>query len=109
MKICSPQSVIVHIKKVILLGFFLGLRDIVNLSTTFFIQRFFFVFYFFHKNALFKDFILGVNVFYIYGMLHHAWANGAHPLSPANEWSWSCPRHIKARASDFSPTTSRMV
>ena len=40
-----------HIKTVILLGIFFsfGLRDVVNLSTTFFIQRFFTFFIFFIK------------------------------------------------------------
>jgi len=36
------------------------LRDVVNLSTAFFIQRFFNVFYFFHKKRVF-------NVFYSWG------------------------------------------
>src|SRR6218665_444344 len=53
-----------HIKRVILLGIFsFGLRDVVNLSTTFFIQRFFTFFYFFIKTRFLTFFILGVNVF----------------------------------------------
>src|SRR6218665_1811016 len=58
-----------HIRTVIVLGQFcsFGLRDVVNLSTTFFIQRFFTVFIFFIKARFLTFFILGVNVFYIYG------------------------------------------
>src|SRR6218665_3319634 len=51
-----------HIKTVILLGIFFsfGLRDVVNLSTTFFIQRFFTFFILFIKKRFF-------NVFYSWG------------------------------------------
>ena len=58
-----------HIKTVILLGnfFLFALGDVVNLSTTFFIQRFLRFLFFFIKNAFLTFFILGVNVFYIYG------------------------------------------
>jgi len=31
----------------------IGLREVVNLSTTFFIQRFYTFFYFFHKKRVF--------------------------------------------------------
>jgi len=45
------------IKTLILLGkFSFGLNNFVNLSPTFFIQRFLTVFYFFHKNAFFNIF-----------------------------------------------------
>src|SRR6218665_3952674 len=55
-----------HIKTVILLGIFFsfGLRDVVNLSTTFFIQGFFTFLIFFIKNAVLMFFILRVNVFF---------------------------------------------
>ena len=55
-----------HIKTNFTEEFFsFGLRDVVNLSTTFFIQRCFCVFYFFHKKRVFLTiFILGVNVFF---------------------------------------------
>jgi len=39
------------------------LRDVINLSKTFFIQRFFTFFYFFLKTRFLTFFILGVNVF----------------------------------------------
>jgi len=45
------------------------LYDAVNLSTTFFIQRFFTFFIIFIKNAFLTFFILGVNDFYIYAIL----------------------------------------
>src|SRR6218665_18235 len=46
-----------HITAVILLWIFsFDLINFVNLSTTFFIQLFFNVFYFFHKNTLFLTF-----------------------------------------------------
>ena len=44
--------------------------NFVNLSTTIFIQRFFSIFYFFHKNAFLPFLIFGVNVFYIDDLNH---------------------------------------
>src|SRR6218665_150705 len=52
----KPLNVVVHIKTVglILLGHFsFGLINFVNLSTTFFIQRFLTCFYYFHKKRVF--------------------------------------------------------
>ena len=64
MKSCSPQAL-----SCIFTGefFSFGLRDVVNLSTTFFIQRFL-RFYFFIKTRFLTFFILEVNVLYIYGL-----------------------------------------
>ena len=66
-----------HIKTVILLGNFLfGLRDVVNLSTTFFIQLFLRFFIFFIKNAFF-------NVFYSWGQRFlHLWPEPRQPSFP---------------------------
>ena len=62
-----------NFKTVILLwNFSFGLINFVNLSTTFFIQRFLKFFYFFIKNAFLTFFILGVNVFiHVYAVTHH--------------------------------------
>src|SRR6218665_1723241 len=61
MKTCSPQELSCILRQQFYWGIFsFGLRDVVNLSTTFFIQRFFTFFIFLHKNAFF-------NVFYSWG------------------------------------------
>ena len=61
MKSSSPQMLSCTV--ILLVNFSFGLINFVNLSTTFFIQSFFNVFYFFHKNAFLTFFILEVNVF----------------------------------------------
>ena len=54
MKSRTPSKVVMHIKTVILLkNFSFGLINFVDLSTTFFIQRFFTFFIFFHKKRVF--------------------------------------------------------
>ena len=61
-----------HIKTVILLvNFSFVLINFINLSSTCFIQRFLTFFNFLIKNAFLTFFILGVNVFYIYGFLQY--------------------------------------
>ena len=62
-----PSNVVMKFKTVILLeNFSFGLNNFVNLSTTF-LFNFFNVFYFFHKNAFFNDFLfLGSTFLYIY-------------------------------------------
>ena len=50
----QPSNVVMHINTVILLGnFSFDLINFVNLSTTFFIQRFLTFFYYFHKKRVF--------------------------------------------------------
>jgi len=67
MKTCTPQALSCILSNFTGEFFSFDLRDVVNLSTKFFIRRFFAFFYFFHKNTFFKVFfILGVNVLYIY-------------------------------------------
>ena|SRR6218665_1015527 len=62
-----------HIKTVILIGNFLFvLINFVNLPA-FFIQRFLTFLIFFIKTRFLTFFILGVNVFSIYGRLHQPW------------------------------------
>src|SRR6218665_824144 len=69
MKTCSPQELSCILRQQFYWGIFsFGLRDVVNLSTTFFIQRFFTFFISFIKTRFLTFFILGVNVFYIYGL-----------------------------------------
>src|SRR6218665_2721075 len=61
----SPTNVVMHINTVILPGnFSFGLIKFLNLSKTFFIQRFLTFSYFFIKTRLLTFFILGVNVFF---------------------------------------------
>src|SRR6218665_638936 len=70
MNSCSPQALSCILRQSFYWGIFsFGLRDVVNLSTTFFIQRFFTFFIFFIKTRFLRFFILGVNVFYIYGSI----------------------------------------
>jgi len=56
-----------HIMTVILLrNLLFSLINFVNLSTTFFVQRFLTFLFFSEKTRFLTFFILGVNVFYIY-------------------------------------------
>src|SRR6218665_1862768 len=68
MKSCNPQALSCILRQLFYWGFFsFGLRDVVNLSTTFFIQRFFTFFIFFIKTPFF-------NVFYSWGQRFlHLW------------------------------------
>jgi len=84
---CSPQTsscILGHIRTVILLrNFSFGLIDFVNLSTTFFIQRFFTFFIIFIKTRFLTFFILEVNVFL------HLWLILIH-VSLSDEFELSC-------------------
>src|SRR6218665_2198485 len=79
MKSCSPQALSCILRQYLTGEFFsFGLRDVVNLSTTFFIQRFFKFFIWFIKNAFF-------NVFYSWGQhFLHLWFEGP---SKAMDWN----------------------
>src|SRR6218665_1179783 len=67
MKSCSAQALSCILRQCIYWGIFsFGLHDVVNLSTTFFIQRFlrFLFFIFFIKNAFFKRFLFLGSTFF---------------------------------------------